>query len=168
MYFRVFIPIILLLWTARVGSAPAPRIGEAEVRDANKGQPCFTISEREERRGGAPDFEAISVVDTSARPRETVWKMSMPKGRTFPVMFSMCIPYAGRVQSLPQTRAAELEPGKVYEVTIDVRSGGAPEQARGYGARFCLVRQRGGEAKVLPIAPGAREGKNLYGCLAGK
>ncbi|WLI87923.1 hypothetical protein Q4S45_14370 [Massilia sp. R2A-15] len=168
MYFRVFIPIILLLWSARAGGAPAQRVGEAEVRDAKKGQPCFTISEREERRGGAPDFEAISVIDTSARPRETMWKMSMPSGRTFPVMFSMCIPYAGRVQSLPQTRATELEPGRVYEVTIDVRSGGTPEQARSYGARFCLVRQRDGDVKVLPIAPGAREGKNSYGCMAGK
>lgn len=168
MYFRVLIPILLLLWTARAGGAPASRVGEAEVRDANKGQPCFTISEREERRGGAPDFEAISVVDTSARPRETVWKMSMPKGRTFPVMFSMCIPYAGRVQSLPQTRAAELEAGKVYEVMIDVRGGGAPEQARGYGARFCMVKQRDGGVKVLPIAPRTREGNNLFGCVASK
>jgi hypothetical protein len=163
MHFRVFIPIILLLWTVRAGGASASRVGEAEVRDANKGQPCFTISEREERRGGAPDFEAISVVDTSVKPHETMWKMSMPRGRTFPVMFSMCIPYAGRVQSLPQTRAAELEAGKVYEVMIEVRGGAAS-----YGARFCLVRQRNGGVAVRPIAPGLREGRDLYGCVASK
>ena len=167
MFFRVFIPIILLLWTARAGAAPPARIGEAEVRDANKGQPCFTISEREERRAGAPNFEAISVVDTSSKPRATMWQMSMPRERTFPVMFSMCIPYAGRVQSLPQTRASELEAGKVYEVMIEVR-GGEPDQPRGYGARFCLIRQRDGSVAVHPIAAGMREGRNLYGCVAPK
>lgn len=166
MFYRVFILVVLMLWMAPAGAGAAARIGEAEVRDASKGQPCFTISEREERRGGAPDFAAISVVDTSARPRETVWKMSMPPGRTFPVMFSMCIPYAGRVQSLPQTRASELEAGKVYEVMIDVRGGGEADRPRGYGGRFCLVKQRDGGVKVWPIASGAREGRNLFGCLA--
>jgi len=168
MSFRIFTPLILLLWTAWAGAAPAQRIGEAEVRETKNGLPCFTISEREERLGGAPNFEAISVVDPSARPRAKMWSMAMPRHRTFPVLFSMCIPYAGRVQSLPQTAAATLATGKVYEVTIDVRAGDTPNQPRGYAARFCLAKQPDGNVIVHHIGVGAHEGRNLYGCIVPK
>ena len=107
--------------------------------------------------------------------------MSMPPTRTFPVMFSMCIPYAGRVQSLPQTKAAMLEVGKVYEVVIDVKSGNGrattatattttttkpPSQPRDYSARFCLAKQRDGTMSVRHIGALALEGRNVYGCMA--
>jgi hypothetical protein len=167
MSFRFLVPLILLL-PALPHAAPAPRIGEAEVRETRGGLPCFTISEREERRGGAPNFQAVTVYDPSARPRARMWAMSMPADRTFPVLFSMCIPYAGRVQALPQTKAATLESGKLYEVYIDVRSGGGPNQPRGYGARFCLAKQRDGSVVVRHIATGAQEGHNLYGCVPPK
>lgn len=165
---HLFIPLTLLLSAAWAHAAPAPRTGEAEVRGTSSGLPCFTISEREERQNGAPNFQAISVYESSARPRTKMWTMSMPAQRTFPVLFSMCIPYAGRVQSLPQTAAATLEPGKVYEVHIDVRAGGAPNQPRGYGARFCLAKQRDGSVIVQHILAGAQEGRNLYGCVVPK
>jgi hypothetical protein len=168
MSFRLFPPLILLLAASGACAAPAPRIGEAEVRETSSGLPCFTISEREERRGGAPDFEAVTVYDPAARPRVRMWTMSMPPNRTFPVLFSMCIPYAGRVQSLPQTAAATLKTGRVYEVYIDVRGGGKPNQPRGYGARFCLAKQAGGGVVVRHIDPGAQEGRNLYGCIVPK
>jgi hypothetical protein len=163
---HVTIPLILLLSMASAGAAP--RTGEAEVRETSNGTPCFTISEREERRGMAPDFEAITVYDPSARPRAKMWAMAMPPNRTFPVLFSMCIPYAGRVQSLPQTKAAPLETGKVYEVYIDVKSGAGPNRPAGYGARFCLAKQRDGSVIVHHIDAGAHEGRHLYGCLVPK
>lgn len=165
---HVRIPLILLLSAAWASAAPAPRTGEAVVRATSNGLPCFTISEREERLGGAPNFQAISVFEPSARARTKMWTMSMPAQRTFPVLFSMCIPYAGRVQSLPQTAAAALEPGKVYEVYIDVRAGGTPNQPRGYGARFCLAKQRDGSVMVQPILAGAQEGRKLSGCAVPK
>ncbi|MES2757430.1 MAG: hypothetical protein V4693_08655 [Pseudomonadota bacterium] len=170
MSFRFIIPIILLLAAtgAHAAPAPAPRTGEAEVRETRGGLPCFTISQREEERGGAPDFQAVTVYDPSSRPRAKMWTMAMPPDRTFPVLFSMCIPYAGRVQSLPQTKSVMLETGKVYEVHIDVRPGGGPNQPRAYGARFCLAKQRDGGVLVRHIGAGAQEGRNLYGCIVSK
>ncbi|MDB5919748.1 MAG: hypothetical protein JWR40_3982 [Massilia sp.] len=168
MLFRLIPLYFLLLAAASATAAPGSRTGEAAVREASNGLPCFTIAEREEKLGGAPDFESVTVYDASARPRARMWTMSMPPTRTFPVLFSMCIPYAGRVQSLPQTKAAMLEAGKVYEVVIDVRGGKGANRPRGYGARFCLAKQRDGTMTVHHIGPGAPEGRNLYGCIAPK
>jgi hypothetical protein len=168
MFSRLFFLLIVLLPAPGADAAPAPRTGEAEVRESANGLPCFTIFEREERRNGAPNFDAITVYDPSAKPRAKMWTMSMPPSRTFPVLFSMCVPYGGRVQSLPQTAALVLDTGKVYEVRIDVRAGDTPNQPRGYGARFCLAKQRDGSVLVHHIALGANEGRNLYGCIASK
>lgn len=165
---RVLFLLIELLAATCVRAAPAPRTGEAEVRESANGLPCFTISEREERRNGAPNFDAITVYDSSSKPRARMWTMSMPPSRTFPVLFSMCVPYGGRVQSLPQTAAVALETGRVYEVLIDVRAGDTPSQPRGYGARFCLAKQRDGSVMVHHIDPGAHEGRHLFGCIVPK
>ncbi|MDQ2990377.1 MAG: hypothetical protein M3R60_14870 [Pseudomonadota bacterium] len=165
---RVFFLSIVLVPATCGGAAPAPRTGDAEVRESANGLPCFTISEREERRNGAPNFDTITVYDPSSKPRAKMWTMSMPPSRTFPVLFSMCVPYGGRVQSLPQTAAVALETGKVYEVLIDVRAGDAPNQPRGYGARFCLAKRRDGSVLVHHIDPGAHEGRHLYGCIVPK
>lgn len=165
---RVLFLLTVLVPVTAVGAAAAPRTGDAEVRESANGLPCFTISEREERRSGAPNFDSITVYDPSSKPRARMWTMSMPPSRTFPVLFSMCVPYGGRVQSLPQTAAVTLETGKVYEVLIDVRAVDAPNQPRGYGARFCLARQRDGSVIVHHIDPGAHEGRHLYGCIVPK
>lgn len=149
-------------------AAAAPRTGEAEVRESAAGLPCFTISEREERKSGTPDFEAIIVYDTSVRPHAQMWAMKMPGQRTFPVLFSMCVPYGGRVPSLPQTVATVLEAGKIYEVFIDVRGNDTPGQVRSYGARFCLARQRDGSLAVHHVGAGASDGRNAHECMASK
>jgi hypothetical protein len=136
------------------------RIGAAEVREGPRGGPCFTISPREEREG-MPDFHAVTVSDG----QHLLWKMTMPPDRTFPLSFSMCVPYGGQVASLPHTRAAMLEPGKVYYLRIDARPGKASAVAPAYEARFCLARQRDGSAVVHQIWDGERPGKRLFGCL---
>jgi hypothetical protein len=140
---RVVFSVILLLGGGVASAAPAARTGEAEVRGTSGGLPCFTITEREEQRG-VPNFQGVTVYDISARPRVKMWAMAMPPDRTFPVLFSMCVPYGGRVQSLPQTASATLQQGKLYEVSIDVRPGGAASLPRSYGARFCLAKLRDG------------------------
>jgi hypothetical protein len=152
----------LLLATAHA-RAGIGRVGEAEVRESANGDPCFTISEREERHFGTPNFDAVVVTDPQAK-RPVLWRMAMPRERTFPVAFSMCIPYGGRVPALPQTPAAKLEPGRVYRVRIEARA------ARGtlagtYEARFCLARQHDGSVLVHHIGRDDREGRRLYGCL---
>jgi hypothetical protein len=137
------------------------RIGAAEVREGPRGGPCFTISPREEREG-TPDFHAVTVSDGSRQ----LWKMTMPRERTFPLSFSMCVPYGGQVASLPRTQAATLEPGKVYSLRIEARPGKTGGTAQAYEARFCLARQRDGSAVVHQIWDGERPGKRLFGCLA--
>lgn len=144
----------------------ARRVGEAEVRAGANGVPCFTISQREEGRGGAPDFASISV--TASQERVSMWRMAMPRARTFPVAWSMCIPYAGRVLALPQTPALPLESGKVYTVRIDARPGKGGAMPLRYQARFCLSRQPDGGTVVRHIGANDRAGHFLYGCLASR
>lgn len=142
----------------------ARRIGEAEVRAGANGVPCFTISQREAERGGTPDFASITV--TAIGPHTgPMWRMAMPRERTFPVSPGMCIPYAGRIPALPQTPAAPLESGKVYTVHIDARPGKSPSLPLRYQGRFCLVRRAGGNTAVHQIGATLRQGSNLYGCL---
>ena len=138
----------------------AARIGAAEVREGPRGGPCFTISPREDREG-TPDFHAVTVSD-GQRP---LWKMTMPPDRTFPLRFSMCVPYGGQVASLPRTRAATLEPGKVYYLRIEARPGKLRGAAQAYEARFCLAKQGDGSAVVHQIWEGERPGKRLFACL---
>jgi hypothetical protein len=158
-FFRNRIP--LLLACAWLAAAPAhARVGEAEVREGPRGGPCFTITPREERLG-TPDFQAI-VVWEGARP---VWKMTMPRDRTFPLTFGMCVPYGGRVASLPRTASVPLAPGRVYSLRIEARPRGNGRTAAAYEARFCLARQPDGSAVVHQIWNGEREGPRLYGCL---
>jgi hypothetical protein len=136
------------------------RTGAAEVREGPRGGPCFTISPKEERQG-SPDFHSVSVSDG----QRVLWKMTMPPERTFPLSFSMCVPYGGLVASLPRTQAAELEAGKIYYLHIDARPGKVRGGAQAYEARFCLARQGDGSAVVHQIWDGERPGKRLFGCL---
>lgn len=138
----------------------AQRIGEAQVRSGKNELPCFTIAEREEQRGASPDFQAVTVT-AGAR---VLWRMAMPRERTFPLASSMCIPYGGRVQALPQTPAAPLERGIVYNVELEPRPG-KNATAPAYKARFCLTRRADGGTSVRHIGADQRKGSDLYGCL---
>lgn len=148
----------LWLWLAACSMAgtpciAAPRVAVLEVRAGQAGTACFTITEAQERLYGAPQFDAISVTEAFT-PRVALWTMTMPRERTFPVSFRMCIPYAGRLPVLPQTRAAPLEAGRVYDVIITPRAppATAPRQ---YRARFCLY---AGSVRQLPLHAAACTG----------
>ena len=160
MHTRVLSGIILaavLLSATRLAQA---RVGEAEVREGPRGGPCFTISPREERLG-TPEFQAVTVLDG----RRQLWAMRMPPGRSFPLSFAMCVPYGGRVASLPHSEALALEAGRVYSLHIDARAPRGHATPPSYEARFCLARQRDGSLQVHQIMSGEREGPRLYGCL---
>jgi hypothetical protein len=177
----LFLPLVplLLLAAASAHAAPAMRGGEAEVRAGVDGVPCFTISEREERRGEAPNFKGVTVIDPSNKARPVMWAMALPPERSFAVLHSMCVPYAGRVPALPQTAAATLEAGKVYEVSIEatsaapgpgattgaatssttnkkLRAGAGPHGGHSYRARFCLDRQDDGKLVVRQLGADPR------------
>jgi len=138
----------------------ARRLGEAQVRSGKNDLPCFTIAAQEEQRGGSPDFQAVTV----SAGEHVLWHMAMPPERTFPLASSMCIPYGGRVQALPQTPAAPLERGIVYSVELASRPG-KNATAPAYKARFCLTRRPDDSMAVHQIDVDARKGSNLYGCL---
>jgi len=142
---RMLIPGTLLALTALVALKPsaATRAGEAAVREGPRGGPCFTIGAREERLG-RPDFRAIAVSDGA----RLLWKMAMPAERSFPLSAAMCVPYGGRVASLPHTQAAELEAGKVYYLHIDARPARGKALPLAYVARFCLNRRADGGMAV--------------------
>lgn len=166
MWFRSIIPCALILAGLGPDACAATRTGAMEVREGNRGVPCFTIAEDEERRLGAPDFDSITVSGPDGQ-KPAAWSMAMPRDRTFPVSFLMCIPYGGRLPVLPQTPAAALQPYKVYEAVIEVRGkrpGGAP---RNYRARFCLVPQGGGPARIRRATVSGPEGRQRYDCDPG-
>lgn len=144
--------IVLYLCALPVASmAAGVRTGELEVRVGNHGAPCFTVSAREEQRGGAPQFQSIAVSDAVAnRP---VWSMAMPKGRSFALATYMCVPYGGRLPVLPQTPAAPLSPGKAYEVVVHGRPA-KPGAPRIYRARFCVLPGSASALAVAVLAPG--------------
>lgn len=123
---------ILLLAVLLLPAQAVSRIGEAQVRTDANGRPCFTISEREEKRSGTPDFQAITV----SEGQRVLWQMSMPRERTFAVSASMCIPYGGRVPALPQTPAAALVAGRLYTVLLETRPGKPAAMPVRYRAQF--------------------------------
>lgn len=142
--------VLVLAMIAGAGECAAARVGELLVKEGKGGAPCFTISEAEEKRGGTPDFQAITVSEPGNKV--ALWKMAMPAQRTFPVTVRMCIPYAGRLPVLPQTPAAPLEAGKVYDVAITARAQRASSEPRDYRAQFCMVRANGAlRVRHLPI-----------------
>ncbi len=143
-------------------AAPAVRTGEVMVREGNGGVPCFSISEREEARAGAPNFDSITVSEAGPGARTPMWSMSMPRQRTFPVSFRMCVPYAGRLPVLPQTPAAALQPGRVYEVAIEPRGPLAAKAPRSYRGRFCVAAAGSGMPAVRSAVADAR---GRYTCL---
>jgi hypothetical protein len=115
--------------------AAAP-VGELEVRLDAAGKPCFTISEREQGRHGAPNFQAIAVQEAGGA-NAPMWKMVMPRQRTFALASYMCVPYAGRPPVLPQTPARVLQAHRAYEVTVTVHPATALSP-RLYRSRFCV------------------------------
>jgi hypothetical protein len=133
--------LFVLAMLAGSGPCGAARVGELLVKEGKGGMPCFTIPEAEEARSGTPDFHSIMVNELGGRA--AVWRMEMPAQRTFPVTVRMCIPYAGRVPVLPQTPAAPLVPGTIYEVAINARSARPQAAPRDYRARFCLILNNG-------------------------
>jgi hypothetical protein len=159
------LPVLcIILFAAPAHGAASGRLGEAEVRATANGTPCFTVAEREEQRGGTPNFHSVTVSEAGAG--RVVWTMTMPPNRTFPVTYSMCIPYAGRVQALPQTPAARLEPGKAYRVRIEPRRGKGAPATPAYDARFCVARQRDGSTVVQQIAGAAGRKRDCAGQAA--
>ncbi|MES2902466.1 MAG: hypothetical protein V4723_22250 [Pseudomonadota bacterium] len=148
---RPLVALFAVLAMTAMDSAAALRVGELAVRSGSTGLPCFTISKAEEERAGSPNFHSITVTEG----KTTMWSMAMPAQRTFPVSFRMCIPYAGRLPVLPQTPAAELQSGKVYEVVLESRQPPDASKPRSYRGRFCVVPGASGVSVFTPVSRSA-------------
>jgi hypothetical protein len=151
--------ILCLACLTALPSQAARRVGEAEVRAGANGAPCFTISQHEEQRSGTPNFQAVTV--TVGGDGGVLWQMVMPRERTFPVSFNMCVPYGGRVPALPQSTAAVLQEGTAYSVLIEARPGGNPAMPLRYQARFCLASGAGRSMRVQQLGTGAQSACRL-------
>jgi hypothetical protein len=151
--------LTLLLASLLPAAQAGRRVAEAQVRTDANGQPCFTISEREEKRSGTPDFEAIAVTEG----QRLLWRMAMSGKRTFPLSATMCIPYGGRVPALPQTPATSLEEGKTYTMELKALPGRSATTPLRYAARFRLGRRPDGSTTVHQLGEDERSGYDLPG-----
>lgn len=149
---------------AGASAGATPHVGELDVRSGSAGMPCFTVFRKDEQRFGAPEFHAISVNEVTAAGKTLMWAMTIPPERPFLVTFRLCIPYAGRLPVLPKTAALPLQPGKVYDVLIDIKPPMAPSAPRAYRARFCLIGKAGGAVQVRTLNGAALDGKGRPGC----
>ncbi|NHZ93319.1 hypothetical protein F2P45_30560 [Massilia sp. CCM 8733] len=154
--------VVAATWCVNVWAAPP--VGELDVRMGSGGAPCFTVFQKDERRFGAPEFRSISVNEMTAAGKSLMWAMTIPPERPFLVTFRLCIPYAGRLPVLPKTTALPLQPGKVYEVLIEIKPPMLPSAPRAYRARFCLSGKAGGAGQFRTVNSGAVDGKGRAGC----
>lgn len=145
MKLAVFLLLFFLL-PALAGSDREPvRSALAHVRAGKNGEPCFTVDAASEQQDGTAQFRGLTVVDTVTHA--IMWQMALPSGRSFPLTYTVCIPYAGRVAALPQTPAAALADGHMYQVTLVVRNWNRPAAPHAYSATFCLV----GPARAVTV-----------------
>lgn len=138
--------VFLLVLVVPLAAISAP----ATVRADSNGRPCFTVDAVAEDRDGTAQFRSITVTDVAAGT--VAWQMALPSGRSFPLVHTICIPYAGRVNALPQTPAATLVAERIYRVELAVRNWDRPKAPRAYTAHFCLV---GKEEAVRQLDEGA-------------
>lgn len=123
--------LLAVLVPESVFSAPA------SVRVDSNGRPCFTVDAAAEQKDGTAQFRSITV--TEAASGAVAWQMALPSGRSFALTHAVCIPYAGRVNALPQTPAVILVEGRVYRATLAVRNWERPRAPRAYTAQFCIA-----------------------------
>ena len=127
-------------------------MGDAAVKDEN-GVPCFTITEKEQRRAGVPLLGSLIVNEETNEQRRDIWLFGLnPPGRTQPMPASACILYGQAPPGAEVTKAAEpLQTGRLYGVFLHARPVDTTDPTFGYDAKFCLVAQAGGGVKVHQV-----------------
>ena len=126
------------------------RIGEAEVRLEN-GLPCFTITNKEENRAGAPQLRGLKVYDASVKPSIEVWFFTLPIDARQTISSNTCISYGKAPLGAESTKAIQLAIGKVYEVAIKGKLNDSSDPTFWYEAKFCLIRQSNDEVQIHQI-----------------
>lgn len=150
--------LIALGLSAWLGSACAmSRIGEAEVR-LQDGQPCFTISDKEAKRGPSFLLQAVILSDSSTKPVNTVWSMAPDLGSSLRMSPANCVVYGQILDGATASPASApaLQAGRVYRVYLNTRSSDSSDPTRGQDASFCLVADQTGDRRLVQVKYGMR------------
>ncbi|WP_343606821.1 hypothetical protein [Roseateles sp.] len=152
---------LALALCAALGTACATsRVGDAEVR-LQEGQPCFTISAKEAARGPTIRLQAVMVSDVSVSPVAEVWSVLLDAQRLETMSSASCFAY-GQAPDGASARPAPapmLQPGRVYQVYLNIRSSDRSDPTRGYLAKFCLAADPAdpsGPRRLMPVLYGTR------------
>lgn len=126
------------------------RMADARVYSIN-GQPCFTISNKEEARNGVPLLGALSVYDISSKPAEETWSFIFPATITMPMSARSCLLYGHAPAGSEATVAIQLQKGRMYSVFLNGRPGDPSDPTYGYKGKFCITSKADGGQQVIVI-----------------
>lgn len=126
------------------------RMAKAEIHSV-KGLPCFTISEKEERRNGQPYLGALIVSDLTDKPVSEVWGFLMTGGKKVLLTSKSCLLYGNLPPGAYGLPAPALKTGHVYEVFLNGRPKDGSDPTYGYAGKFCVADSMNGMQKIIPV-----------------
>lgn len=142
--------LFILLMSLGLHARATSRIADAEISSVN-GTPCFTISQKEEKRNGQPLLGALSISDLSEKPAVGVWSFYMTGGKKVPLSSKSCLRYADLPQGANGMPAPELQTGRVYSIFLNGRPNDPSDPTYGYMGKFCIVATSTGERQIIAI-----------------
>lgn len=143
--------MLYLLATLACSQAQAwSRMADARVHAIN-GQPCFTVSKKEEARNGTPLLGVLTVYDISSKPAEEAWSFIFHGTTTMPIHAKTCFLYGHAPAIAEATAAAKLKEGTMYSIFLNGRPDDAADSTYGYKGKFCITVTANGEQQVVPI-----------------
>ena len=142
--------LFILLMSLGLHARATSRIADAEISSVN-GTPCFTISQKEEKRNGQPLLGALSISDLSEKPAVGVWSFYMTGGKKVPLSSKSCFRYADLPQGANGMPAPELQTGRVYSIFLNGRPNDPSDPTYGYMGKFCIVATSTGERQIIAI-----------------
>ena len=142
--------LFILLMSLGLHARATSRIADAEISSVND-TPCFTISQKEEKRNGQPLLGALSISDLSEKPAVGVWSFYMTGGKKVPLSSKSCFRYADLPQGANGMPAPELQTGRVYSIFLNGRPNDPSDPTYGYMGKFCIVATSTGERQIIAI-----------------
>lgn len=150
---------LMLLSLLASGCAARSGMGTAVVTQRAE-LPCFGVASTRATREGHPQLQAVSVSIAEGEGKGSpVWRaMVAPAAPRVPLPVGQCVQYGaplpeGQVLKAPQP----LAPGRIYSVMVNAVVEDPSEPVHLYTAHFCMVREAGASARVLPVE--RKEGK---------
>ncbi len=127
--------------------------GDVEIKLLATGQPCFSLSAKDQKRDPNARLGALAVTDLSLQSPKEVWRMTYPPMQGAPVSTLStvgCIVYGVPAESATAAPAGELQDGRPYSVSIRVRPSDPNDPIFGYSTTFCVLGQ-GAERRIALI-----------------